>query len=134
MNVSLKKSWVMMALVMLFSVSAFLFTTQEIHADSIKDKIKATQGQNGGMSDLETSVDQSTSKFITSVRRIAISGAVFMLIWIGSLYARGGFNFEALKEAKGKIFIFLIFIAFTFWTERLLGFIFNILGIDISNL
>lgn len=129
-----KKSWVIVAWVMLFAVTAFLYTTQQIYAESIKDKIKATQGENGGMSELETSVDDSTNSLVTSVRRIAISGSIIMLFWIGSLYARGGFNFEALKEAKGKITIFIVFIAFTFWTERLLGFLFNILGIDISNL
>lgn len=129
-----KKSWVMLVLMLLFSMSAFLFVTQDVHADSIKDKIKATQGQSGGMSELETSVDNSTSSLVTTVRRVAIPCTVIMFLWIASLYARGGFNMDALKEAKGKIGVFLIFLALTFWTERILGFIFSVFGVDISSI
>lgn len=101
---------------------------------SIKERIKATQGQEGGMSELENSVDNSTSSVVTTVRRVAIPGTVIMFLWIASLYARGGFNMEALKEAKGKIGVFLVFLALTFWTERILGFIFSVFGVDISKL
>lgn len=135
MNISYRlRRWIPFMLVLLVTLTGLFIVSTMVHAESIKDKIKSTQGQNGGMSELETSVDTSTSTLVTTVRRVAIPGAVIMFLWIASLYARGGFNVEALKEAKGKIGIFLVCLAFTFWTERILGFVFNVFGVDISSL
>ncbi|MNL70052.1 hypothetical protein D3C87_1949990 [compost metagenome] len=108
-------------------------TLQSAHADSIKDKIVSSQGKDN-VSGLEKQVDDSTQKVISSARKIFVTLTVVFGIWLGICYFRAGFSPDSLRETKGRIMFFVVFLILSFWTESILGMIFNFLGIDLGKL
>lgn len=122
----------LMAVVMLLG-TALAWIPAPAEATSIKDKIQSAQGS-GGLSQLEQNVDKSTSSFVSSVRKIFVTLTILFGVWLAAIYLRAGFSPDALRETKGRIASFFIFLILSFWTEQILGFLFRLLGIDLSNL
>lgn len=107
--------------------------SQHAHADSIKDRIQKSQG-GGSTSELEKKVDDSTSSVVNSVRRLSIFLSIIFGIWLGICFLRGGFSPDTLKETKGRMGFFILFLLLAFWTEDILAMVFNFFGIDVSKL
>ncbi|MBY9079592.1 hypothetical protein KIH86_08510 [Paenibacillus sp. HN-1] len=103
------------------------------HAETIKEKIVSSQGT-GGVSGLEKQVDDSTQNVVSTARKIFVSLTIVFGIWLGICYFRAGFSPDSLRETKGRIMFFVLFLILSFWTESILGAIFNFLGIDLSKL
>lgn len=120
-------------LLMMFVVVSLSFIPQAAHAGSIKDKIIGSQGT-GNVSKLEEQVDGSTQKIVSTVRKIAIPITIIFGLWLGFCYFRAGFSPDSLRETKGRIMFFLVFLVLSFWTETILGAVFNFFGIDLGTL
>jgi hypothetical protein len=127
----------LLALVLCFSVFSLgmVVASQLAYADSIKDRIQKSQGGSGSStSELEKKVDDSTSNIVKTVRRLAIFLSFLFGIWLGICFLRGGFSPDTLRETKGRMGFFILFLLLAFWTEDILATAFNFLGIDISKL
>lgn len=125
------------AVLMLTMIFATGFSAAAVTADasvgSIKDRIQSNQNS-GNMTQLEEDIDKSTSNLIGSARRIFVTLTVIFGIFLAIAYLRAGFSPETLRETKGKIFAFIVFLVLSFWTEQILGWIFSVFGIDLSQL
>lgn len=117
-----------------FSLSMVALPSQHAHAEGIKDKIQKSQGSGSSTSELEKKVDESTSSVVKTVRRLAIFLSIIFGIWLAVCYLRGGFSPDTLRETKGRVGFFILFLVLAFWTEDILAMAFNFLGIDISKL
>lgn len=126
-----------LAVLMLTIVFATGFSAAAATADasvgSIKDRIQSNQNS-GNMTQLEEDIDKSTSNLIGSARRIFVTLTVIFGIFLAIAYFRAGFSPDTLRETKGKIIAFIVFLVLSFWTEQILGWIFSIFGIDLSRL
>lgn len=123
-SLSLLLSLVLFSLVMLISPDA--------SAETIRERIANTQDTEDGLSDIEQTVDSTTSDAIKIIRGFAITGAIIFGVWLGWIYFFGTFSPDLLKSTKGRLLAFFAFLAFTFWTEKILGFLFNLIGVDIT--
>ncbi len=122
--------WVL--ILFLFMATMVTFSSVSF-AETIKERIQGSQGTDA-LTDLEKSVDDTTSETVKVARRIFVSLTLIFGIWLGIGYLRAGFSPDALRETKGRIAFFLLFLILSFWTEQLLGFLFKMLGIDLSTL
>ncbi|MNW51378.1 hypothetical protein D3C74_288620 [compost metagenome] len=102
------------------------------HAQSIKERIQGGQGTE--TSNLEKKVDESTTAAVDTARRIFVTLTIVFGLWLAICYFRAGFSPDTLRETKGRIMFFVVFLILSFWTEDILGMIFNFLGIDLSKL
>ncbi|WP_027093000.1 hypothetical protein [Cohnella thermotolerans] len=105
-----------------------------VSAETIMDRIRQNQGGGSGLTTLEKQVDQSTTTFVETARRISVTLTVIFGLWLGITYLRGGFSPDTLRDTKGRIGFFILFLVLSFWTEQILGFVFNLFGIDLSKL
>lgn len=93
-------------------------------AASIKDSIKNSKN------DLEGAVDEAGSGIVKMAREAGIVITIILIIWIGySLFFSG--NAQSLANMKFRLFALALALIFTFKTETLLKWIFNIIGYDI---
>lgn len=127
------KRSLMMAMIFSFLMASMASFSSVSFADTIKERIQGSQGTDA-LTDLEKSVDDTTSDTVKVARRIFVSLTLIFGIWLGIGYLRAGFSPDALRETKGRIAFFLLFLILSFWTEQILGFIFKMLGIDLSTL
>lgn len=104
----------------------------QAYASSIKDRIQQSQGS--GTSDLEEQIDESTLNLVGMARRIFVTLTVVFGLWLALTFLKGGFSPDTLRDAKGRIGFFLLFLVLAFWTEQILGFVFSLFGIDLSKL
>ncbi|OUM86627.1 MAG: hypothetical protein BAA01_11500 [Bacillus thermozeamaize] len=105
----------------------------EASAETIMDRIRQNQGT-GGITALEQQVDESTTTFVRTARRIFVTLTVIFGLWLAITYLKGGFSPDTLRDTKGRIGFFFLFLALSYWTEQILGFVFNLFGIDLSTL
>lgn len=123
---------------MLVMMAALLFmfssvpVQNSVHAQSIKERIQSGQGTE--TSNLEKKVDESTTAAVDTARRIFVTLTLVFGVWLSICYFRAGFSPDTLRETKGRIMFFVVFLILSFWTEDILGMIFNFLGIDLSKL
>lgn len=130
-----KRSIILMVLIVaMVSIMGVILPQQTVHANkadsggsSIKDKLSGTD-------DLETQVDDSTNNFIKKVRHIAIFGAIVFGIWLGLCFYGAGFSPDTLRQAKVQSLAFVVCLAFIFWTEPIIGFLFGIFGVDVAEI
>ncbi|MDM5277109.1 hypothetical protein QUF95_06930 [Paenibacillus silvae] len=131
------KMWKVFVMIMV-CVLGLLSVTQTgdvAHAQTIKEKIKASQGSGGtATTELEKKVDDSTTAGVDMARRIFVTITIVFGLWLAICYLRAGFSPETLRETKGRIMFFVLFLILSFWTESILGMIFKFLGIDLSKL
>jgi hypothetical protein len=130
-----KKAWTVLCVLIVFSVVAGLFGlfAEQVYADTITDRIRESQGT-GNVTKLERQVDESTSSLISMARRIFVTLTAVFGIWLALTFLKGGFSPDTLRDAKGRIGFFLVFLILAFWTEQILGFVFSLFGIDLSKL
>ncbi|MNM96254.1 hypothetical protein D3C81_1087230 [compost metagenome] len=134
MSIRMKRNGLgLFLLAVLFVAVAFTWSVPAVHAETIKEKIVTSQGT-GGVTKLEEQVDDSTQNVVSTARKIAIPLTVIFGLWLAVCYFRAGFSPDSLRETKGRIFFFIIFLALSFWTESILGTIFSFFGIDLSKL
>lgn len=129
------KLWKTFCVLTVFAIVIGFFglTTEEASAQSIKDRIQQSQGT-GGTSSLERQVDESTSDLVSTARRIFVTLTILFGIWLAITFLRGGFSPDTLRDAKGRVGFFLLFMILAFWTEPILGFLFSLFGIDLATL
>ncbi|MDN4617679.1 hypothetical protein QCD85_06185 [Paenibacillus sp. PsM32] len=127
-----RRIMLLVLVISLVSVMGVVLPQQTVHAtgvngggSSIKDKLTGTDK-------LETQVDNSTNSFLDKFRHIAIFGAIIFGIWLGICFFGAGFSPDTLRQTKIQSLAFLACLAFTFWTEPILGFLFGIFGVDIA--
>lgn len=130
----LKKIALAVLLCLSVIASSMSVALDSVSAGTIKERIQSNQGSSGGLSTLESNVDQSTSRFVDSARRIFITLTIIFGLILALAYLKAGFSPETLRETKGRILFFIAFLALAFWTEQILGFVFNIFGIDLTSL
>jgi len=106
----------------------------EASAETIMDRIRQNQGGNGGLTTVEQQVDESASTFVSTARRIFVTITIIFGLWLAITYLRAGFSPDSLRETKGRITSFIVFLILSFWTEQILGFAFNLFGVDLSKL
>lgn len=112
-----------------------MFTADQVYAGSIADRIRESQGNGDDhISSLERQVDNSTSNFLGAARRIFVTLTVVFGILLAIAFFKGGFSPDTLRDAKMRIGFFLLFLILAFWTEQILGFVFSLFGIDLSDL
>ena len=128
------KLWKTFCVLTVFAIVTGFFglTTEEASAQSIKDRIQQSQGS--GTSDLEEQIDESTLNLVGMARRIFVTLTVVFGLWLALTFLKGGFSPDTLRDAKGRIGFFLLFLVLAFWTEQILGFVFSLFGIDLSKL
>ncbi|MGG1878819.1 hypothetical protein ABDI30_14765 [Paenibacillus cisolokensis] len=123
-------------LIVMLAGLLFMFSAAPVqnyaHAQSIKERIQG--GQGSGISEVEKKVDESTTAAVDAARRIFVTLTIIFGLWLAICYFRAGFSPETLRETKGRIMFFVVFLVLSFWTEDILGMIFNFLGIDLSKL
>jgi hypothetical protein len=129
-----KWRWLNMLLLLSVLISGLGAWTDISYAETIKDRIKATQGEGSELSQLEKKVDDSTNNVVKSARRIFVTLTIIFGLWLGITYFRAGFSPDTLRETKGRIVFFIVFLVFSFWTEALLGALYKFFGIDLSTL
>ncbi|WP_411347086.1 hypothetical protein [Paenibacillus sp. WLX2291] len=129
-----RSTMLLVLIVFLVSIMGVAFPQQTAHAtkaesgtSSIKDKLTSTDG-------LETQVDKSTNTFIDKARHVGIFVTVILFLWLGYCFLVAGFSPDTLRQTKIIWMAFLGFLAFTFWTENILGFAFGIFGIDVQTI
>ena len=106
----------------------------EISAESIMDRIRQNQGGSGVLTSVEQKVDETTSSFVSTARRVFVTITIIFGLWLAFTYLKAGFSPDSLRETKGRITSFFVFLILSFWTEQILGFVFNLFGIDLSKL
>lgn len=119
--------WLLVILMLAF---LFMLTlpVEQIHAESIKDRLKS----GGEVTQLEEAVDKSSNTLVDTARRIFIMLSIVFGIWLGISFFRAGFSPDTLRETKVQAIALVAFLIFSFWTEPILGFLFSILGIDLN--
>ncbi|GIO42306.1 hypothetical protein [Paenibacillus apis] len=127
----LKQIILVMMAALLFMFSA-VPVQNSVHAQSIKERIQGSQGSE--VSNLEKKVDDSTSAGVSMARRIFVTFTVIFGLWLAICYFRAGFSPDSLRETKGKILFFILFLILSFWTEDIIGAAFKLFGIDLSKL
>lgn len=124
---------VIIAILTLTVAMSALLAPISLYATSIMDRIQSQTGTDG-ISQIEQDVDESTTKLIATARRIFIAFAIIFGIWLAITYFRAGFSPDTLRETKGRVGFFIIFLILSFWTESILAFVFNLLNIDLTEL
>jgi hypothetical protein len=116
----------------LFLILLYLVWTSSASADTIKERIQSSMGE-GNVQNVETQIDSSTDRVVGTARHVAVTLTVIFGLWLGFTYLRAGFSPDTLRETKGRILFFMIFLICSFWTESLLGMLFKFFGIDLSS-
>jgi len=106
----------------------------EVSAETIMDRIRQNQGGSGVLTSVEEKVDETTSSVVSTARRIFVTITIIFGLWLAWTYLKAGFSPDSLRETKGRITSFFVFLILSFWTEQILGFVFNLFGIDLSKL
>ena len=92
---------------------------------TLKSQIKANDQKK-----LEETVDKAGSAFVKSAREIAIAVLVVLVVWMAySLLIKK--SAEGLADMKARMGVAIVAIAFIFFTNQILGFLFGILGVSL---
>lgn len=117
-------------LVLSFGIGQFLsyhfgFESTNIAEASLKDQVKKSN-----IDDLEKTVDKAGNQVVDLAREIAIVVAIIVIVWAAySLFIKK--SAEGLADMKGRMGVLLLAIAMIFFTEKILGAVFGLFGVEI---
>jgi hypothetical protein len=102
-----------------------LKTTNVASAADLKSQVKANN-----VGELTKTVDNAGSQIVDIARQIAIVVAIVVIIWGAySLFIKK--SAEGLADMKGRMGVLFLALAMIFFTEKILGAVFGLLGVKI---
>lgn len=122
-----KKKNKVLAVIALFLFVSLCFVSPAF-ADRISDDLKSAASGSG--EDIVEIADRGGYAFVSTIRELAVIGALIFGVWAGLIFFAAGDNEMKLSRAKGKLIVFLLCLILIFKTESIVVSIFNLLGLE----